>query len=117
MLIRLKLRKKESLSLFLKKVKNSALGNCPPISLLPFCGKILKELIFDKMFQFFIENKLIARNLFGFKLGYSFNNQVPSITHDIHKSLNKAYELRGVFCSILKVLGKVWQSGIVFKLK
>lgn len=60
MLIRLKLRKKESLSRFLKKVKNSALGNCPPISLLPFCGKILKELIFDKMFQFFIENKLIA---------------------------------------------------------
>ena len=105
------------MSQFLKKVKNSALRNCLPISLLPFCGKILKELFFDKIFQFFIENELIARNLFGFKLGYSFNNQVSSITHDIHKSFNKAYELRGVFCGVLKVLGKVWQSGIVFKLK
>ena len=38
---------------------------------LQFVKKILEKLIFDKMFQIFIENKQIATNQFGFKPGDS----------------------------------------------
>ena len=47
-----------------KKGDKQALKNFRPVSLLPICGKILERLIFNKMFNFFIENKLISSNLF-----------------------------------------------------
>ena len=33
-----------------------------PISLLPIAGKIFERLLYDRMFQFFIENNLISKN-------------------------------------------------------
>ena len=40
-----------------------------------------------------------------------------SITHDIYKSFDCGYELRGVFLDILKAFDKVWDDGIIFKLE
>ena len=42
-----------------KKGDKQTLENYRPVSLLPICGKILERLLFHKMFNFFIENKLI----------------------------------------------------------
>ena len=45
-----------------------------PVSLLPICGKILKKLIFDKMFQFLLKINLLQQNKTGFKPGDSCIN-------------------------------------------
>ena len=42
-----------------KKGDKQILKNYRPISLLPICGKILQRLMFNEIFNFFIENKLI----------------------------------------------------------
>ena len=100
-----------------KKGDKQILKNYRPISLLPVCGKIFEKLIFNKIFKFFIENDLISPNQSGFKPGDSCINQLLSIIHDIYKSFDCGYEVRGVFLDISKGFDKVWYDGIIFKLK
>ena len=100
-----------------KKSDKQCQKNYLPVSLLPGCEKILERIIFDKMFQFFIKNKLMATNQSGFKPRGPCNKQLLSITHDIYKSFDQECEVRGVFLHISKVFDKVWHVGIIFKLK
>ena len=55
------------------------------------------------MFKFFLENELISPNQSGFKPGDSCINQLLAITHEIYKSFNDGFEVRGVFLEILNV--------------
>ena len=64
------------------------------------------------MFQFFID--LTSPNQLGLD---SSINQLLSIIHDIYKSFDCGYEVRGVFLDISKAFDKVWHDGIIFKLE
>ena len=55
------------------------------------------------MFSFFLDKGLISANQSGFKPGDSCINQLLSITHNIYKSFDDGYEVRGVFLVISKV--------------
>ena len=72
--------------------------------------------MFNEMFNFFIENKLISSNQSGFKLGDSCINQLLSITHEIYKSFDVGLEVRSAFLDISKAFHKVWHDGIIYKL-
>ena len=91
--------------------------NYRPVSLLPICGKIFERLIYNSLFEFFISNKLISSNQSGFKPGDSCINQLLSITHEIYKSFDDRYEVRGIFIDISKAFDKVWHNGLIYKLK
>ena len=99
-----------------KKGDKQTLKNYCPVSLLPICGKILERLIFNKMFNFFLENKRISSNQSGFKPGDSCINQLLSITHEIYESFDVGLEVRSVFLDISKAFDKVWHDGIIYKL-
>ena len=108
---------KANIVLFHKEGDKQCLKNYRPFSLLPVGGKILERLIFNKMFRFFIANNLISSNQSGFKPGDACINQLLSITHEICKSFDNGFKLRGVFLDITKAFDKVWREGIIFKLK
>ena len=99
-----------------KKGDKQTLENYRPVSLLPICGKILEGLMFNEMFNFFIENKLISLNQSSFKPGDSCINQLLSITHEIYESFDVGLEVRSVFLDISKAFDKVWHDGIIYKL-
>ena len=99
-----------------KKGDKQTLENYRPVSLLPICGKILERLMFNEMFNFSIENKLISSNQSDFKPGDSCINQLLSITHEIYKSFDVGLEVRSVFLDISKAFDKVWHDGIIYKL-
>ena len=69
------------------------------------------------MFKFFIENELISSNQSGFKPGDSCTNQLLAITHEMYKSFDKGFEIRGVFLAISKAFDRVCHKGLIFKLK
>ena len=90
-----------------KKHDKQSLSNYRPVSLLPICGKIFERLIFNEMFEFFIENELISPNQSRFKPGDSCTNQLLARTHEIYKSFDEGFEVRGVFLDISKAFDKV----------
>ena len=96
--------------MFLSERKKSK--NYCPISLLP----AFEWLIYNKIFEYFIEHDLISHNQSAFKRGDSCINQLLSITHEISKSFDEGYESRGVFLNILKAFDKFWHEGILRKL-
>ena len=100
-----------------KKGDKQILKNYRPVSLLPICGKIFERLIYNNLFEYFIENDLISQNQSGFKSGDSCINQLISITHEIYQSFDDGLEVRGIFLDISKAFDKVWHEGLVNKLK
>ena len=100
-----------------KKCDKQTLKNYRPVSLLPICGKIFERLIYNEMFGFFLDKGLISANQSGFKPGDSCINQLLSITHNIYKSFDNGFEVRGVFLDISKAFDEVWHYGLIFKLQ
>ena len=45
-----------------KKDDKQLLKNYRPISLLPICGKVLERILYNSMFEFFIQNNVITPN-------------------------------------------------------
>ena len=80
------------------------------------CGKILDQLIYSKIFEFFTDNELISSNQSGFKRGDSCR-QFLCVTHDIYQSFDDNLETRAVFLDISKAFDKVWLEYLLYKLK
>ena len=101
-----------------KKSKN-CLQHCRLISLLPAFSKIFERLIFNTLFNFFVQNQLFTDCQSGFIPRNSCVLQLLSIAQEIHKSFNcnPPEDVRGVFLDISKAFDKVWHEGLIFKLK
>ena len=84
---------------FIKNDKQST-KNYRSVSLYPICGKVLERLLYKEIFSFFIENDLIFQNQSGLKPGDSYINQLLSITHDIYKSFDDGWEVRGALLNL-----------------
>ena len=108
------MEKKASIVPVHNKNHKQLIQNYRPISLLLVCGKIVERLIYNKMFEFFTENELIAHNQSGFKLGNSCINQLLRIIHDIYQSLHDGLETRGFFLDISKAFDNVWHEGFLW---
>ena len=100
-----------------KKDNKQTLENYCLVSLLLICGKAFERLIYNSLFEFFIRNELISSNQSGFKPDDSCMNHLLFITHDIYKSFDDVYEVRGVFLDISKAFDKAWHNGLIYKLK
>ena len=72
--------------------------------------------MFNEMFEFFVEKKLISSSQSDFKPGDYCINQLLSITHEIYSSFDEGLEVRSVLLDISKAFDKVWHDDIVFKL-
>ena len=100
----------------LTRKKINCLKNYRPISLFPICSKIFERFIYNELFTFFTDNKLISPNQSRFRPRDSCVNQLLAITHEICKSFDDGLEMRGVFVDISKAFDKVWHEGLLFKL-
>ena len=80
-----------------KKESKQLVKNYRPVSLLSICGKVFERLIYNEVYPYLIDNNLILSHQSGFKGGHSCINQLLSITHEIYKSFDEGFEVRGVF--------------------
>ena len=86
---------------------------------MPICGKIFEKVIFNKIYNFLLEESLLNSNQFGFRPGDSCINQLPAITHEIFEAFdcNPSLDVRSVFLDISKAFDKVWHEGLFYKIK
>ena len=104
-------------NLFIKKVTDRLKVIYRPISLLPICGKILEEIVFDQVYAFLNKNNLLSKNQSGFRPGDSTIYQLLSINSTIYDAFENYDETRAVFLDISMAFDKVWHEGVIFKLK
>ena len=76
-------RKRSNIITVHKKSDKQLVKNYRAISLLPIFGKIVEKVIFNKMYSFLLEEKLLNPNQSGFRPSNSSVNQLLAITHEI----------------------------------
>ena len=102
-----------------KKNDKQLVKNYRPISLSPTFGKIFKKIIFDRLYNFLLQEELLNPNQSGFHPSDSCVNQLIAITHEIFEAFdcNPSLEVRAVFFDISKAFDKVWHEELLYKLK
>ena len=102
-----------------KKGEKQLINNYWKISLLAICAKVFEKIIFNSLFEYLDTNKLLNNNQSGFCPGNLCVHHLLSITHEIYKAIdsNPSLEVRGVLLDLLKVFGRVWQGGLMYKIK
>ena len=88
-----------------KKGGKQIIKNYQHVSLLPICSKIFEKTTFNSLFKYLEDN--------------SYVHQLLSITHEICKlfDANPSLEVRAVFLDISKAFDRVWNDGLVYRLK
>ena len=102
-----------------KKGDKQIINNYRPVSLLPICGKTFERIIFNSLYEYVEENKLLSVHQSGFRSNDSCVNQLLSIVHNLYKTFDSYpnLETRGLFLDMTKAFDKVWHQGLIFKLK
>ena len=92
-----------------KKNDKQLVKNYRQISLLHIFGKLFEKIIFNKIYNFLLQEKLINRNQSGFHPSDSCVNQLIAITHKIFEAFdcNPSLEVRSFFLDISKEFDKV----------
>ena len=111
--------KKSNVVPIYKKESKNLIKNYRPISFLPIFSKVFERLVFNTLFNFFLQNQLFTTYQSGFIPGDSCISQLLSITHEIYKSFDchPPTDMRGTFLDVSKAFNKVWHEDLVFKLK
>ena len=86
---------------------------------MPPCGKTFERIIFNLIFQFIEENKLLNVNQSGLQPGDSCEYQLLSFVHNIYAGFdqNPPLEVRSCFLDISKAFDKVWHDGPIYKME
>ncbi len=92
-------------------------NNYRPISLLCCISKILKKNLFNHIYTFLKENKLLNRNQSGFTPGDNTINQLINICNKIHCQLDNDDEVLTVVLDLTKAFDKVWHEGLLYIVK
>ena len=81
--------------------------------------KILKKIIFNRIYNLHLEKRILNPDQLCFRLSDSYVDQLIAITYEIFEAFdcNPRLEVRSVFLDISKSFDKVWNEGLLYKLK
>ena len=99
---------------------NYIINNYRPVSLLPICSKIFERIIFNLIFQFIEENKLLNVNQSGFQTGDSCKYQLSIVNCSQYIcwfDQNPPLVVHSCFLDISKTFDNVWQEGLIYKME
>jgi hypothetical protein len=88
-----------------------------PISLLPVLSKVFEKLFTTRIHPILQSTQLIPDHQFGFRHKHATIEQEHRVTNIIHGALEHKQYCTAAFLDISQAFDKVWQEGLLFKLK
>ena len=77
----------------------------------------MERCVYKPIHNHLLDNDILTTCQSGFTKEVSAVNQLINITNDFGKALDCGKEVRVVFCDISKAFDRVWQQGLIHKLK
>lgn len=90
-----------------KSGDKSEIGNFRPISLISTFAKLFEKCLKDRLFNFFLKNKLLHKNQFGFQKDISSSHAMLELVDSIKSNLDKDKKCIGVFLDLAKAFDTV----------
>ena len=96
---------------------NQLAENYRPISVLPVFSKILDKIMYNRVYNYFVENKLLFPKQFGFQINTSTEHAILELVRNITKSFEKNEYMLGVFIDLKEAFDTVNHEILLHKLR
>ena len=83
-----------------KKGDKENIENCRPISILPVFSKVLERIMYNRLYEYFMNNNLLHENQFGFQINNSTEPAILQFTRDIAQNFDNGKFTLGVFIDL-----------------
>ena len=84
-----------------KKCDKENVENYRPISVLPVFSEVLERIMYNRLYEYFMNNSLLHENQFGFQINNSTEHAILQFTRDIVQNVDNDKFTLGVFIDLL----------------
>ena len=100
-----------------KNGEKDVLTNYRLISVLPYLSKILERIMYDRLYSYLTENKILFKKQFGFRSGHSTDHPLLELIDQICECFDKKKYFLGIFVDLSKAFDTVNHKILINKLE
>ena len=93
------------------------ISNYRPISVLPYFSKILERVMYDLLYKYLTDQKILHQQQFGFRKDHSTEDAIAQLVDQIYESFENDKYTVGIFIDLSKAFDTVDHAIILKKLE